>query len=147
LSQFLGTHQNRLDAKGRISVPAPFRAALKSATGSAVLILRPSMTKPCIDAVTAAEFDRYERALDALDPTSAEYEDRAAALYASAHRLEPDADGRIMLPASLIAHAGLGEHVAFMGIGRSFQIWAADAVAERLAEVHARAKARAGTTP
>jgi MraZ protein len=123
MSQFLGTHQNRLDAKGRVSVPAPFRAALKTLDGSAALILRPSHKNACIEAWPEPVFATLEKPMQAMPDFSDEQIDMATTIYADACRLEADKDGRIMLPAEMVAHAGLAEAVVFMGLGRMFQIW------------------------
>ena len=148
LSQFLGTHQNRLDAKGRVSVPAPFRAGLRGANdGAAALVLRPSHTHPCIEAWPAPVFDQLAAPLDRLDMFSEAQDDLTTALYAEAHRVEPDREGRISLPDSLVQHAGLTDAVSFMGLGRTFQIWEPSAAAERLAEARARARDRNLTLP
>jgi len=140
LSQFLGTHQNRLDAKGRTSVPATFRSALRTGPDAAALILRPSHTHPCIEAWPAAEFDRLAAPLDRLEFFSPAQDDLQTALYADAHRVEPDKEGRINLPESLVQHAGLTDAVSFMGLGRTFQIWEPAAAAARLAAARENAR-------
>jgi MraZ protein len=123
MSQFLGTHQNRLDAKGRVSIPAAFRAGLRNLDGSAPVILRPSHKNACIEAWPVQVFATLETPLEALPDFSDEQIDLAATIYADAYRLDIDKDGRVTLPAELIAHGNLSEAVAFMGLGRMFQIW------------------------
>jgi MraZ protein len=153
MTHFLGTHQNKLDAKGRVSVPAPFRAALRNsgeAGGnghSAHLVLRPSHQHPCIEAWPAAEFQSLAEPLNRLDIFSEEHDDLANALYADAYPVETDKEGRIVLPDPLIAHAGLHETVVFMGLGRIFQIWEPEAANRRRAEARERARARRFTLP
>ncbi len=148
LSQFLGTHQNRLDAKGRVSVPAPFRAGLRAGTdATTALVLRPSHTHPCIEAWPAAAFEQLAAPLDRLDMFSEAQDDLTTALYAEAHRVEPDKEGRISLPDSLVQHAGLTDAVSFMGLGRTFQIWEPSAAAERVAAARNRARDRHHTLP
>ncbi len=151
MTQFLGTHQNRLDAKGRVSIPAPFRAALRTsgeANGNGThLVLRPSHKHPCVEAWPTSEFQALAAPLDRLDLFSEEHDDLASALYADAYPVESDKEGRIVLPDALIAHAGLGEAVVFMGLGRIFQIWEPEAAARRRAEARERARARSLTLP
>ncbi len=92
MSQFLGTHQNRLDAKGRVSVPAQFRTALRAAAngdGSASLILRPSHQHACIEAWPVAAFQALATPLDRLDVFSQAHDDLATALYADAFPWRP----------------------------------------------------------
>jgi MraZ protein len=149
MTTFMGTHLNKLDAKGRVSVPAPFRAALRAGSdeGAAALVLRPSHKHPCIEAWPTAVFQALETPLDRLDLFSEAHDDLAASLYADAWPVEADREGRIVLPESLVAHAGLGEQVAFLGLGRTFQIWEPAAADRRRAEARERARARGLTLP
>lgn len=144
MTQFMGTHQNKLDAKGRVSVPAPFRAVLKSPDGSngTHLVLRPSHKHPCIEAWPAAVFEELAGPLSELDLFSEEHDDMAAALYADAYPVETDKEGRIVLPDELVAFAGVNDAVVFMGMGRTFQIWEPAAAERRRAEARERARER-----
>jgi MraZ protein len=144
MTHFLGTHQNKLDAKGRVSVPAPFRAALKAqdASNGTHLVLRPSHQHPCIEAWPAPIFDALAEPLTRLHLFSPEHDDMAATLYADAFPVEADREGRIVLPDDLVAYAGLADAVVFMGLGRIFQIWEPAAAERRRAEARVRARER-----
>lgn len=143
----MGTHTNRLDAKGRVSIPASFRAVLKPTEDGASLVLRVSHKYPCIEGWPVAAFDALSTQLAALDTFSDAQEDLEAVMFADASMMEPDKEGRIVLPASLVAHAGLSDSVLFMGLGKSFQIWEPAAAERRLAEARERARARGLTLP
>ena len=151
MTRFMGTHLNRVDAKGRVSVPAPFRAALRAHgeaaqdAGAADIILRPSHTYPCIEGWPAHVFHALAAPLDRLDLFSDQQEDMAAAIYASAMTVEADREGRIVLPETLARHAQLKDAALFMGLGRMFQIWEPGAGERRLVE--ARGRARSITLP
>jgi MraZ protein len=144
MNQFLGSHQNKLDAKGRVSVPAQFRAALRQGgdgNGAGVqLVLRPSHFHPCIEAWPPGEFDTLATPLEHYSRLSAEHQDLAASLYADAYPVEADKEGRILIPGELAAHAGLTEAVVFMGMGATFQIWEPAAAERRRAEARIRAR-------
>lgn len=143
MTQFLGTHVNKLDAKGRVSIPAPFRAALRpEAAGGVALVLRPSHTHACVEGWPAAVFHALAQPLDNLDVFSEEHDDLAATLYADAYPMEPDREGRIVLPEALVEHAQLRDGVVFMGLGRIFQIWEPAAAERRRQEARNRARAR-----
>jgi MraZ protein len=145
-SQFLGTHTSKLDAKGRVSIPAPFRHVLSAAGGPKTpLVLRPSHTHPCLEGWSVSGFEALTEPLDRLNVLGEEYEDLAAALFADAHPSEPDAEGRVVLPAALIAHANLTDRAVFMGLGKRFQIWEPVAAEER--RIKARASARNVSLP
>ncbi|CAH2599476.1 Transcriptional regulator MraZ [Rhodovastum atsumiense] len=147
MTQFVGTHQNRLDAKGRVSIPAPFRNALKNADGVTSLILRPSHTYACIEGWPPAMFEALSAPLQKFDMFSEEQDDLAAVLFAEAYPVEADKEGRIVLPESLKDHASLTEAVLFMGLGRTFQIWEPKAAERRRAEARERVRARGLTLP
>ena len=147
MTQFVGTHQNRLDAKGRVSIPAPFRNLLKNGDGIAALVLRPSHKHPCIEGWPPAVFDALSAPLQKLDMFSEEQDDLAAALYADAFPVESDKEGRIIIPEMLKEHAGLTEGVSFMGLGRTFQMWEPAAAERRRAEARERVRSRGFTLP
>ena len=149
MGHFLGTHQNRLDAKGRVSVPATFRAALRSgeADASTVVILRPSHEFPCIEAWPAAKFEALATSLGRLNQFSDAHEDMAASLYADAFPVEADKEGRILLPTELVEHAALTNQVSFMGMGDTFQIWEPAAGARRRTEARNGARLRELSLP
>ncbi|EHD14172.1 cell division protein MraZ [Commensalibacter intestini A911] len=133
MSLFLGTHQNRLDVKGRVSVPANFRSALRKEQSkeSHSLIFRPSHKMPCIEAWPLSIFSELTNSLDNLELFSEEHDDIATTLYAEAWPIDPDREGRILLPDILKEHANLTDAVTFMGLGTIFQIWEPSAAAER----------------
>jgi len=117
---FLSTFENKIDAKGRISIPAPFRNALARSNGG--LVLYPNMLKPFIEGCDTNRMAQYAEAADQLDQSS---EDAEAyfAMMASAREMRIDSDGRIMLTEELIACAGLTDDALFAGRGKAFEIW------------------------
>jgi MraZ protein len=148
MALFLGTYQNKLDAKGRVSIPAPFRAALKQMSRAgegapvAPLVLRRSHQYPCIEGWTQKGFEDLSAPLENYNQFSQEHEDLALALFGDACEIETDKEGRIVLPPDLVEFAGLGEAVTFIGASKTFQIWEPAAGARRQEE--ARAAVRAG---
>jgi MraZ protein len=143
MSQFYGRHTNRLDAKGRVSIPASFRAALRRASSgdSTALVLRPSHQYDCIEGWPEAAFSALAQRIKPLGLFNAAHDNFALALYADAYPMEADKEGRIVLPENLVAHARLGETVMFLGLGEAFQIWEPAAAEKRLAEAREAAKA------
>jgi MraZ protein len=123
MSQFFGSHENRLDAKGRVSVPAPFRATLKGDLGTISLILRPSYIEGCIEAWPQAAYQRWQDTLNVLDHFDPKREALATLLYSEAWMVETDKEGRILIPGDLTAFANLTDAVSFMGRGDHFHIW------------------------
>ena len=135
MSRFLGFHDNRLDAKGRVSVPAPYRAVLKPEEGVIAVVLRRHPKNPCIEGYTVEVFNQLTATkLAQYEPFSDDYEIASGMLFAESVRVEPDKDGRIVLPEWLAQHANLSDSVTFMGLGSSFQIWEPEAGKARRAQ-------------
>ena len=149
MGQFLGTHLNRIDAKGRVSIPAPFRAALRalSVEGMPPLVLRQSHVHACVEGWPARVFEALSPPMEQLDILGEIHEDLAQVLYSDAYPVESDKEGRIVLPETLVRHAGLSDTIVFMGLGRTFQIWEPAAAERRQAEARERARARRLTLP
>jgi MraZ protein len=151
MSNFFGSHLNRLDAKGRVSVPASFRNALKSldtnAEGSVSMFLRPSHNHPCIDAWPKPFFEGLAKFLDRYELFSREYEDLSSTIYSEAFLVDSDKEGRIILSEMLMSHAGLTDNCVFMGTGRTFQIWEPAAAKRRTAEARQNSHAHGLAMP
>jgi len=146
MSQFIGTHLSKLDAKGRVSVPAQFRLALKQPEGSVGLFFLPSAVDRCVEVWPAPAFEGLEERLSRMDPFSQEYSVLATSLYGEAFRAEPDAEGRVVLPSTFVEYAQLNGSVAFIGKGRTFEIWEPAAGAKHLEAARLqRRQAMAGT--
>ena len=156
MTQFKGTHQARRDGKGRVSIPAPFRALLKgegaptgspTGTSTGALVLRPSHKYPCVEGWHPTAFNAQADQISQLPRFSDEEDDLALALYSDAVDAEPDKEGRIVLPRDLADHAGIGEEVTFIGAGTHFQIWEPAAGVRRIADARERARVLRMTLP
>jgi MraZ protein len=124
MDRFVSTFINRIDAKGRVSVPAPFRATLeRDGYAGGGIYCYPSLDAPALDAGGQRLAENIDRLLDGLPDYSDERDELSVALYGDVHTLAIDRDGRIVLPEPLRAHAGLATHVAFVGLGQKFQMW------------------------
>lgn len=125
LGLFLSTTINRVDKKGRVSVPAGFRAAVADTEdqGFQGVILFPSHNYPCLEGVGIGMIEDLARRLDTLDFLSSAQDDLATVLFASSTQLPFDNEGRIILTDALRAHAGLKTEALFAGMGRKFQVW------------------------
>lgn len=127
MALFLSTYVNRIDKKGRVSVPASFRAALE-ASGSPVLYVTPHHELPAIDGNSAAWMEQLVSRLDELPMFSRERSNLEHTILGKTRDLALDPEGRISLPKALLDKAGIEEQVAFVGLGRYFQIWNPDAL-------------------
>lgn len=122
MSLFIGTFVNKIDKKGRVSVPATFRAALSNQSFQGIIAFRSYK----VQALEACGMDRMEllsKSLDNLDVFSQDQDDLTAALFADSHQIPFDGEGRIMVPQDLLDYAKVAEQAAFVGRGKTFQIW------------------------
>ncbi|MFD2206332.1 division/cell wall cluster transcriptional repressor MraZ [Kiloniella antarctica] len=139
---FIGTFENKVDKKGRVSVPATFRQMLSDQPFQGIVIFRSYRA----DALEAAGMDFMRRLHNSmsssLDLFSDEHDDLATAILADSHQLSFDGDGRILLPPALIAHAQITDRAAFVGKGDIFQVWNPVSLEEKKQEARDRAKAK-----
>jgi MraZ protein len=120
--RFVSNFTNRLDAKGRVSIPASFRAVLAK-DGYEGLYVHPALDLAAFDAGGHALRKTIDDILARFSPFSEEWESLSTALNGTSEVLKVDPEGRIMLSEALKAHAGIGDAVTFVGHGHKFQIW------------------------
>ncbi|MEM8972638.1 MAG: division/cell wall cluster transcriptional repressor MraZ [Pseudomonadota bacterium] len=142
MDRFVSTFENKIDAKGRISVPAPFRAILErdgyKESAALGIYCYPSIDAPALDAGGERLAQKIDRLLGGLADYSDERDELSLALYGDVKVLAVDGDGRIVLPPDLREHAGLDTKATFVGMGDKFQIWAPERFEERRAEARAK---------
>ncbi len=119
---FLNTHINKVDRKGRVSVPASFRAAL-AAQSAVAIVAFPSFRAPAIEVVDRQRMEQFSDSADQYAQFSDTHDDLSLAIFSNAEELAFDGEGRVMLPQSLADHAHITTLAAFVGLGRTFQIW------------------------
>ena len=122
MDRFVSHYTLRLDAKGRVSVPAPFRAVLKR-DGFDGLYCYPALDRPALDAGGKALIAENETLIASLPPASPERDRFSLSLYGTSETLKIDREGRVSLTETLKAHAGIVDAVTFVGLGHKFQIW------------------------
>jgi transcriptional regulator MraZ len=138
---FISTVTGTLDAKGRVCIPSAFRDAL-AATSTAGVYVMPSFSESVLECFGADVLNAFHRKQAELDPFfSKEYDDKARAVLAMTQLLPRDENGRVVLPAHMIAHAQLKDRVTFVGMGNKFQIWDSEKFAAYQAELLKRALA------
>lgn len=122
MAAFWSTYMNKVDRKGRVSIPAAFRPHLINKDFQGVIVF-PAFRSPALECRSWDQMDELSRAVDALAEFSAERDALAAAIFGSSVPLTFDPEGRIVLPKALADHAHITTEAAFVGMGRSFQIW------------------------
>ncbi|MBM3564708.1 MAG: division/cell wall cluster transcriptional repressor MraZ [Alphaproteobacteria bacterium] len=139
-------HVYRIDKKGRLSVPKSFRDVFE-AEGFRGVYAFPSFKFPAIEVCGLALMKRLEASLDHLAMFSDDRDDLAAVVLNNAEALPFDPEGRIVLPAEFLAHAGIIGPALFVGAGARCQVWEPDAFAARNRAAFDRARARGAVLP
>ena len=131
----LGEYDHTIDEKNRLTLPAKFRDAF----GGGLVLTRG--IEHCLTAYPRSQWSEIvESRLRELDPLSREGRVMQRFFYSGAAEAELDKQGRVMIPASLAEHAGLGKEVVVAGIRDHLEIWDRAAWREHLAEIEGSAE-------
>ena len=119
---FLSSYENRLDKKGRVSVPASFRSYLSN-LGYNGVICYPSFNNQSIEAWPQDRIEKISNAIDSLNPFEEKRDFFATSILSESINLQFDSEGRISLTSKLLKHAKIKSSMIFVGQGKTFQIW------------------------
>lgn len=145
MALLVGRHVNKIDKKGRVSVPKAFREAF-AGQGFAGIYVYPLFKVPALEAAGENFMKRIGESLDeAMDMFSDEQDDLATIVMNNAEALPFDSEGRVVLPQQFIDHAGLSTDAVFVGRGTRFQIWEPAAFEVQNRQAFERVRARGAT--
>lgn len=122
MDRFLSNAVNRIDSKGRVSVPAHFRAVLAKRGDGDLYGLR-ALDMPALDVGGLDLLDRYEQRIAQEDPFAQSADDMSFFCHGDGAFLKLDGDGRITMTDFMREHTGIEAEVAFVGRGAFFQMW------------------------
>ena len=119
---FFGTFAHAIDAKGRTSLPAKFREALAAANEPKIVLTQYPHWK-AVQALPLSEWKKLEEKL--LQRSPLDYDDQLNILlfYSTAHEVDLDVHGRVLVPPTLRTWAGLSKDVVWVGMGRHIQLF------------------------
>ncbi|OHV84206.1 division/cell wall cluster transcriptional repressor MraZ [Rhizobium sp. LCM 4573] len=137
MSRFLSNATNRIDAKGRVSVPAGFRSVLVAREIQELYCLQ-DFVYPAISVGGPDLLDRYERQIAAFDPFSPEANRMSLLVHGGGVFMRLDAEGRLMVTDFIRDFTGITSEVTFVGRSDHFQLWRPQAFSD------AQAAAREG---
>jgi MraZ protein len=133
---FLDTIINKVDTKGRVSLPADYREIVKEL--STDIVCYRSLNAPCIEGCTEDLLSRLASEIEtSLDFFSQTQDDLTNLIFGDAHKFSFDSTGRIVLTEKLLKHAQITDTAVFVGKGRKFQIWNPDNWAKEEARIRA----------
>jgi MraZ protein len=136
---FVSSHPCRIDGKGRVAFPLPFRNAIASRESKGVFLYR-ALKEDTIEGVTAERMDDMSAALDQYESDSEERSALERAIFGNAVQLQYESDGRCSLPKALLEQVGITGDLVFVGRGETFQIWEPSALTKKDDELREKLK-------
>ena len=119
---FLSSYENKLDKKGRVSVPASFRSHLSS-LGYNGFITYPSFNHTALEGCSQDRIEKLSGTIDSLNPFEEKRDYFAASILSESVSLQFDSEGRVLISEKLLNHAKIKNNILFVGLGNTFQIW------------------------
>src|SRR3954447_7566823 len=126
MAVFLSTYLNKVDKKGRVSVPSQFRAVLAKQSPEGVatgLVVFRSLKFSALEACSPEHMEKLAADLEQMNISAEERDLIETTIFGDSVQLPIDPEGRILLPKDLLDHASIGEEARFVGRGKIFQIW------------------------
>ncbi len=123
---FFGETAINLDSKGRMAVPTRYREDLASVCDSKLVLTYSAFDSGCLWLYPQPEWDRVREQVTGLSTFHASHRSLQRRLVGSATLLEPDSNGRVLLPQTLRQVTGMEKRVVMMGMGQRFEIWNED---------------------
>ena len=119
---FLSSFENKIDMKGRVSVPATFRSHLSS-LGYNGFITYPSFNHSALEACSQDRIEKLSTTIDSLNPFEEKRDYFATSVLSESENLQFDTEGRVVISEKLLSHAKIKNNALFVGLGKTFQIW------------------------
>ena len=119
---FLSNYENKIDKKGRVSVPATFRSYINT-LGYNGFISYPSFNHSALEACSQDRIEKLSSTIDSLNPFEEKRDYFATSVLSESESHQFDTEGRVSISEKLLNHAKIKNNVLFVGLGRTFQIW------------------------
>ena len=119
---FLSSFENKIDKKGRVSVPSTYRSHLNS-MGYNGFITYPSFNHSALEACSQDRIEKLSSTIDSLNPFEEKRDYFATSVLSESVNLQFDTEGRVSLTQKLLDHAKIKNNILFVGLGKTFQIW------------------------
>lgn len=131
MAVFIGSFENKIDRKGRVSVPAIFRQELGGQPFQGIVAFR-SHNVDAVECWPGLMFNRLIAGIGTKPTFSKEQAALSIAILGDSRQLPFDPEGRVSLHERLVDHAKLSDRAMFVGLGHMFQIWNPEAFDQHL---------------
>jgi MraZ protein len=119
---FLSSYENKIDKKGRVSVPSTFRSYLNS-MGYNGFVTYPSFNYSALEACSQDRIEKLSNTIDTLNPFEEKRDFFATSVLSESEIFQFDTEGRVSISEKLLVHAKIKTNILFVGLGKTFQIW------------------------
>ena len=119
---FLSSYENKIDKKGRVSVPAAFRSHLTT-QGYSGFVSYPSFSNPALECCTQERIEKLSNSIDTLNPFEEKRDYFATSVLSESSNLIFDTEGRVQFSKKLLDYAKIKNDILFVGLGKTFQVW------------------------
>ncbi|HHW80541.1 MAG TPA: division/cell wall cluster transcriptional repressor MraZ [Bacteroidales bacterium] len=134
MNQFLGNIEVKVDAKGRVFVPAAFRKLLQL-QGEDWLVLRKDIFQDCLVLYPGSVWEREIEVLRSkLNKWNKTEQQVFRQFVLDAERLELDGSGRILISKRYLELVEIDAHVRFLGVDNTIEVWAKEKLDNPLME-------------
>lgn len=119
---FISKYFNKVDKKGRVSLPSSFRNALPKSNKNEIILYK-SIKTPSIEGCGIGRLEEIAKRINNLDFFSDDHDDFSASIFSEIISTNLDKEGRFLIPEELKNYANIKTEAAFFGQGHFFQIW------------------------
>ncbi len=137
---FLSRYLNKIDQKGRVSVPASYRNILFKTENKFDLIIYPSTKYDCIECCSLDYLDNLVHMANKMNDSFEEKIAFETVIFGSALHLMIDKDGRVIIPNKFLVRFNLKNNVEFIGKGEIFEIWNPNLLQKHVADAEEKVK-------
>ena len=142
---FFGETAINLDAKGRMAIPTRYRDDLVATCSNRLVLTYSAFDAGCLWLYPENEWERVREQVMGLSTFNPSHRSLQRRLVGSASQIEPDGNGRVLLPLTLRQVAGLEKRVVMMGMGQRFEIWNENVLNQRRVEEEREMQEQAST--
>ena len=133
LSQFI----NKVDKKGRVSLPSSFRSALPKENKNKIILYK-SLKFPSIEGCGSERVKKIAKHIEELEIFSDDQDDFSTSIFSEIILTNLDQEGRFLIPEELKIYSNINNEATFIGQGHYFQIWEPEAAIRRLTKSRER---------
>jgi MraZ protein len=118
---FTSEYESKIDAKGRLVLPARIKSQLPDEAGSELVVRRGF--EPCLILYPMVEFKKVFSKISGLSEFNEEYRKLQRNFFSGTATVELDATGRFLLPKNMMTYAQLDKDATLVGMGNKVEIW------------------------